>query len=226
MIRNVLGSIVVALVLMEATALAQQKAQWRDSFQPDKANLTSSGRSEYFVLEPGYRLRLGKGKNTLTVTVLDQTKVVDGVTTRIVEEREMDGEKLVEVSRNYFVIDKSNNDVYYFGEDVDIYKNGKVTSHEGTWLSGQNGARFGLLVPGKPRVGDKFYQEIAPKVAMDRAEIMTLAEQVRTPAGTFENCLRTKETSGIEKGAEAKWYAPGVGLIKDADFVLVGIDKR
>jgi hypothetical protein len=211
---------------MGAIALTQQKAQWRDSFQPDRANLTSSGRSAYFVLEPGYRLRLGKGKSTLTVTVLDETKVVDGVTTRIVEERETAGESLVEVSRNYFVIDKSNNDVYYFGEDVDIYRNGKVTSHEGSWLSGQNGARFGLLVPGKPRVGDKFYQEIAPKVAMDRAEIMTLTDQVKTPAGTFQNCLRTKETSGIERGAEAKWYAPGVGLIKDADFVLVGIDRR
>jgi hypothetical protein len=67
------------------------------------------------------------------------------------------------------------------GEDVDVYKNGKVASHEGAWLSGVKGAKFGLMMPGTPRAGHKFYQEKAPGVGMDRAEIISVDEKVTTP---------------------------------------------
>src|SRR4051794_17702434 len=83
---------------------------------PDRATLSSVGRNPYFVLEPGYVLHLKKkdGADTLTVSVLNETKVVDGVETRIVEERETDGGKLIEVSRNYFAVSKQTGDLYYF----------------------------------------------------------------------------------------------------------------
>src|SRR5262249_8703272 len=154
--------VVAAIVFWVAPGFSQNKQPWRDSFSPDKSALSDSGRGMYFILEPGYRLRFAYGKDTLTVTVLDETKVVDGVKTRVVEERETKDGQAIEVSRNYFAIDKSNGDVYYFGEDVDIYKNGKVANHEGAWLSGEKGAKFGLFIPGKPRVGDRYYQELAP----------------------------------------------------------------
>ena len=96
---------------------------------------------------------------------------------------------------------------------------------EVAWLSGVNGAKFGLLVPGAPRVGDRYYQESAPKVAMDRAEVLSVGAEVKVPAGVFKNCLHTKESSALESGSEDKFYAPGVGLIKDADFALVKIEK-
>ena len=157
--------------------------------------------------------------------MLNDTKVIDGVKTRVVEERETKNGQVIEVSRNYFAVDPSTGDAYYFGEDVDIFKNGKAASHEGTWHSGENGARFGLFIPGKPKVGDRYYQELAPKVAMDRAEILSITEKLTVPAGTFNNVVRTKESSAIEIGSEEKWYAPNVGIIKDADFVLIGIVK-
>ena len=191
----------------------------------DKAKLSNTGRGTYFILEPGYTLHFQSGKDTLVISVLEETKVVDGVTTRVVEERETEGGQLVEISRNYFAVDNATGDVYYFGEDVDDYKNGRVTGHEGAWLSGVNGARFGLLVPGAPTVGDRYYQESAPKVAMDRAEVVAVNAEVKVPAGVFRNCLHTKESSALESGSEDKFYAPGVGLIKDADFVLVKIEK-
>ncbi len=131
-------------------AEAPQKADFRTTFSVDKAKLSSTGRGAYFILEPGYTLHFQSGKDTLIITVLEETKVVDGVTTRVVEERETEGGKLAEISRNYFAVDNATGDVYYFGEDVDMYENGKVTSHEGAWLSGVNGAKFGLLVPGAP----------------------------------------------------------------------------
>jgi len=214
-----------ALVVMATGAMSQEKPGWRDSFPVNKANLADTGRSTYFILEPGYRLHFEHGRDTLTITVLDETKIVDGVNTRVVEEKETKKGQLAEVSRNYFAIDKTSNDVFYFGEDVDIYKNGRVTGHAGAWLAGVKGARFGLMMPGRPKVGNKYYQEVAPKVAMDRAEIISTTEEFKVPPGTFKNCLHTRESSGLESGSEDKWYAPNVGLIKDANFVLVQIEK-
>ena len=198
---------------------------WRDTFPVDKANLADTGKNPYFNLEPGSRLTLVDGKDTLTITVLGETKVVDGVKTRVVEERETKNEKLIEVSRNYFAIDKTTGDVYYFGEDVDTYTDGKVTGHGGAWLAGVDGARFGLMIPGKPKVGDKYYQEVAPKVAMDRAEVVSVTDEVKVPAGDFKNSLRTRETSALEPGSEDKLYAAGVGLLKDGSFVLAKVEN-
>jgi hypothetical protein len=220
---------IIALVVFAAIALvaAQPAARqdFRSRFDVDTASLAGRGQSTYFILEPGYRLHFRHGGNTLIVSVLDDTKVVDGVTTRVVEERETEGGELAEVSRNYFAIDRTTGDVYYFGEDVDEYKNGKITGHEGAWLSGVNGARFGLMMPGTPKVGDRYYTEYAPKVAMDRVEILSVTAEMKVAAGAYRNCLRTRESSAIERGSEDKWYAPGVGLIKDADFELVKIEK-
>jgi hypothetical protein len=204
----------------------QAQSKFRDIFKVDKAALVDKGSNTYMILEPGYKLTLADGQDTLTITVLDETKRVDGVQTRILEERETKGGKLEEVSRNYFAFDKATSDIYYFGEDVDMYDaSGKVKNHEGSWLSGANGARFGLIMPGKPRVGDRYQQEVAPGVALDRAEVVSLTETVKVPAETFKNCLKTRESSGLEKGVETKLYAPGVGLLKDGGFELAKIEK-
>jgi len=205
--------------------VGKKSSEFVSTFSVDKANLVSTGNNPYFVLEPGRRLYYKGGGATLRVTVLHRTKLVDGVETRVVEEREEKDGQPTEISRNYFAIDRTTNAVYYFGEDVNIYKNGKIVDHEGSWLSGVVGAKFGLMMPGQPKVGDKFQQEIAPDTAMDRCEITSVSEQVATPAGTFQNCVRTKDTSSLEPGAGQKTYAPGVGLVKDDEFVLVRIAK-
>ena len=216
----VLGSVVVVLA-----AQPERKSQFTSVFAVNKANFVSVGRNPYFILEPGYRLHFKADDATLTVTVLDKTKVVDGVETRVVEERETEGGQLVEVSRNYFAFDKTTNAVYYFGEDVDMYKGGKVVGHGGAWLSGVDGAGFGMMMPGAPKVGDKFYQELAPKVAMDRCEVVGLRTKIKTPAGEFTDCPRTKETSPLERGASVKVYAPGVGMVRDDEFLLEKVER-
>src|SRR6266850_449214 len=45
--------------------------------------------------------------------------------------------------------------------------------------------------------------------------IIATGETVTTPAGTFKDCVKTKEWSLLEQGHENKWYAPGVGCIKE-----------
>lgn len=195
---------------------------WQQEFGIDKCKLSTTGRNQYFILEPGFQLVLEGGDTRLQVTVLNETRVVAGVTTRVVEEREWKGGQLYEVSRNFFAICEQTKDVFYFGEDVDYYKDGKVVKHEGAWLAGVNGTKPGLIMPGNPKVGMRYYQEIAPGVAMDRAEIVSLNEKCATPAGTFTNCLKVKETSAIEFFArEYKYHAPGIGLVQDEDLKLV-----
>jgi hypothetical protein len=205
-----------------ASAQAPAKGAWADTFAVNKKDFVSVGSNDYFRLEPGYVLTLEKGQVRLVITVLDETRLVDGVETRVVEERESKGGRLIEVSRNYFAFNTADRGVYYFGEEVDIFKNDKVVGHEGAWESGANGARFGLMVPGRPVVGARFYQEVAPGVAMDRAEVVALDASIKTPAGEFKGCLKFIETTPLELFArESKIYAPGIGLVKDGSLLLV-----
>jgi hypothetical protein len=213
-----------ALLLLAATQVHAMGSTppWQEEFGIEKCSLQTTGRNEYFILEPGYQLVLEGGEERLEITVLHETKVVNGVNTRVVEERESKKGQLAEVSRNYFAICEQTKDVFYFGEDVDIYEHGKVVKHEGAWLAGVNGNRSGLIMPGAPKVGMRYYQEIAPGIAMDRAEIVSLNDLCKTPAGTFPRCMKVKETSALEFFAsEYKYHAPGIGLVRDEDLVLV-----
>jgi hypothetical protein len=223
-VSAMLWALVSALASAANETEKQEDSQtWQTVFDVNKADLADSGRNEYFILEPGYRLYYTHDKENLTITVLNETKIVDGVKTRVVEERETKNGQLTEVSRNYYAIDTKSKAVYYFGEDVNTYKDGKVVGHEGAWLAGANN-KFGLMMPGKPKAGDKFYQEIAPDVAMDRSEILSITEEMTTPAGTYKNCLHVKDGSKLESGTSDKWYAPGIGLIKDASLLLVKVE--
>ena len=192
----------------------------------ENCNFASTGKNEYFILEPGYQVILegeeDGEKLQLVMTVLNETKVVNGIKTRIVEEKETEGSNLIEVSRNYFAMCQPTNNTIYFGEDVDMYEDGKVVSNEGAWLAGQNGAKAGMIMPGKVEVGLKYYQEISPGVAEDRAEIVNVNDTLVTPAGTFSQVLKTEETNPLKPGEkELKFYAPGIGLIQDEALKLV-----
>jgi hypothetical protein len=208
--------------ILAPEALAQET--WRRAFDVEKGNLANVGRSPFFVLVPGFQIHLADDDEMVVITVMDETEVVDGVETRVVEEREMKGEEVVEVSRNFFAIDKPTGDVYYFGEDVNDYADGKVVGHGGAWRSGLAGAKFGLIMPGKPRVNDKYYQEIAPRKAMDRAEVVELDAELETPFKTFTKVLRTRETTPLNPlEVSEKWYAEGIGMIGDEDLRLVKV---
>ncbi len=221
------GGLLAVWLVAPAVARDEPKpaATWTETLMPTDEKFLSTGRNEYFILEPGYQLTLegkeGSKKVELVVTVLNETKVVDGVETRILEERETADGNLVEVSRNFFAVGEKTRNVYYFGEEVDIYKKGKVVAHEGAWLSGVKGAKYGILVPGQIKVGDRYYSEKAPKVAMDRQENVSTDAVLETPAGKFEHCFKVKETTPLESGTEYKLYAPGIGLVQDGSLKLV-----
>jgi len=138
----------ILLFIMAATLAAAAEKPFTGKFAVAPGEWSSTCSNAYFILEPGRTLVLeGKegGKHTvLTVTVLDETVKVAGVETRVVEERETVNGQLVELSRNYFAASTKTKDIYYFGEDVDMYRNGKLTGHAGSWRAGEKGATFGF----------------------------------------------------------------------------------
>ncbi|MGH7242063.1 MAG: hypothetical protein ACREJD_01430 [Phycisphaerales bacterium] len=194
---------------------------YRSAFMIDKSKLQSTGSNLFFPLQPGTVSTFRDGDESLTITVLEETRTVDGVVTRVVEEREENSGGVKEVSRNFFACDPESGDVYYFGEEVDLYRNGQGVGHVGAWKSGENGARFGLMMPGVLSLGDRFYQERAPGIAMDRCEVVGVSQQILTPVGKFNNAVKLFETTPLEQGSGSKIYAPGIGLVKDGRMEIV-----
>lgn len=216
----------VGLVLDEEFGLASSAGAPTFEESVDACTFASTGRNPYFILEPGYRLvfeGIDDGEPIRIVkTVTTDTKVVDGVTTRVLVEEEYEDGELIERSWNWFAYCEETGSVFYFGEDVDIYEDGTLESHEGAWEAGVDGAEAGVIMPGSPTVGMKHFQEQAPGVALDYAEILAMDETVVTPAGTFTNAMKVKETTSLEPDdISYKWYAADVGLLVDGQARLV-----
>lgn len=88
---------------------------------------------------------------------------------------------------------------------------------------------------GDPRVGDVYRQEYYAGEAEDMAEVLSLTASASVPYGSWEgNALQTKEWSPLEPlVTENKYYAPEVGLIREAtvkgspaELVLVSITHQ
>lgn len=200
---------------------AKEGKKWTQSFGEEHCTFSSIGANRFFILEPGYQLVLQSDEEKVAITVLNETKMVGNVETRIVEEREELNGQLKEVSRNFYAICKEHGDVFYFGEEVDDYKDGKIVGHSGAWRADEKNSKAGIMMPGTTLLGARHYQEIAPN-AMDRAEIVSDDVTMKTPAGKFENCLKIEETTALDPAEKCyKTYAPGVGLIQDEDLLLV-----
>jgi hypothetical protein len=212
-------------VCMAQKPAKKESPAWTKSFDLQDCNFSATGKTKYFILEPGYQLIFqgidGKDTVKLVIEVLNETQKIGDIETRIVEEKETVNGKIIEVSHNFYAICTQTNSIFYFGEDVDIYKEEKIIDHSGSWKADTGDAKAGLMMPGIVLLGAKYYQEIAPGIAMDRAEIISDIETIQTPAGNFENCLKTEETTPVEsKNKEYKLYAPGIGLIKDGELLL------
>jgi hypothetical protein len=77
-------------------------------------------------------------------------------------------------------------------------------------------------MPGTVLLGSRYYQELAPGVAMDRAEIISNQEKLETPAGNFTGVVKIRETTLLEpKDISYKLYAPTIGLVQDDKLLLI-----
>jgi hypothetical protein len=234
--------IAAASILLAGIAVAASEPAFTDDFDLENCRFASEGGNPYFILKPGrqayfsnYRcVQSGECEELeeLWITVRGTRDISlwdDGkkrvIQTRVVEEKETADGELVEISRNFFASCLPNRDVYYFGEDVDIYEDGEIVSHDGAWRAGRHGAEPGIIMPESAFIiGQRYFQELAPDVALDRAEHVAIDLEVEVPAGVFEDCVNVIETTPLEPGSESsKTYCPGVGLVADGELELVSV---
>lgn len=133
------------------------------------------------------------------------------------EDRIFVGGVLEEVALDYFAQDDGGT-IYYLGEDVDEFdEKGKLAKHnppDDAWLTGKDTPAPGVIMPAHPKVGDTFRSEDVSAAIAETDEVVSLDESTTVPAGTFEHCLKMKETLA-DGSVEFKLYAPGVGVVRE-----------
>jgi len=222
-------SLAIGLALLLASPFTASAIVQPQSVNPDDFSVPLVIDNHYFPLVPG-TLLVYEGERDGVPThsefcVTRQTKVIEGVETRVVHdqafEKDVLSEKyvLVEDMFDWHAQDNSGT-VWYFGEDTkELDADGNIVSTEGSWEAGVDGAKAGFIMLADPQVGVRYYQEFSRNVAEDQAKVLGLDETVALNVNgkdvTYENVLLTQETSRLDSGVlEYKYYARGVGLIR------------
>jgi hypothetical protein len=243
-LRNIVNISLLAVVL-SAAACATQSASQGDSHgdkngseraqaEPltgsakefDRANFHDSTTidNKWFPLEPGaYSVFEGSAiddgervTRRVVTTVTDLTKVIDGVNTMVVWERDYtDGEE-VEAELAFFAQDDEGN-VWHMGEYPEEYENGEFDKAPG-WLAGLQGASAGIAMMAEPRTGTPSYaQGYAPPPInwVDRGRVYKVGQKTCVPVDCYRDVLVIEEFERNKPGAfQLKYYAPGVGDVR------------
>jgi hypothetical protein len=231
--RSTIAALAVALVVGGCTA-SEQNAQPEATPPIPTFQETSSGYSvdidpqgfvkiidnPYMPLTPGSTWRLegksGDGREVDTITVLDDTREVMGVTTTIVKDVvKLRGQGMLEKTWDWFAQDLRGN-VWYFGEDTAEYENGKIVSRAGAWEAGVDGALPGIVMPADPVPNDATRQEFYGGEAEDLGWVVQTRLSREVPAGSYDDVIRVLEWSPLEpRIVVEKLYAPGVGILSE-----------
>jgi hypothetical protein len=174
----------------------------------------------WFPLRPGttyvYKgVRDGQPSREL-FTVTHSTKMIQGVRCTVVKDRLYVRGRLRERTTDWYAQDRRGT-VWYFGEQTaELDAGGRVTSTEGTWQSGVDGAKAGIYMPARPRVGQSFRQELYAGHAEDHFRVLSLNASVSVPYISSRHALLTKEWTPLEPGViDHKLYVRGVGTVKE-----------
>lgn len=209
----ILGAALVAVTGTAAGAAGTRAA-------PGPAAFVREVDNPWFPLRPGtvsvYR-GVKDGEPTRDVVrVATGTRMIDGVRCIGVSDRLYSAGRLSERTTDWYSQDRDGT-VWYFGEDTaELDRSGKVTSREGSWLAGVDGARAGIFMPARPMVGQAFRQEFLKGHAEDHFRVLSLHASAHVPAVTNERALLTKEWTPLEPGVvDHKLYVRGVGLVDE-----------
>jgi hypothetical protein len=165
------------------------------------------------AFEEGERSR---STRRVVATVTDVGKVIDGVRTLVVLEKDYTAGQLGEAEIAFFAQDNAGN-VWLLGEYPEEYVNGKLDEIP-TWIAGQKGARAGIAMLANPTPGSPDYaQGFAPPPVefSDRARVYKTGQRTCTPVDCYRNVLVTEEFAPGEPGSfQLKYYAAGVGNVR------------
>ena len=187
----------------------------------DPADFTLDIDNPYLPLRVGSRWVYRETDTTgarekVVVTVTRKTKLIaNGIRARVVRDTVTEDGEPVEITDDWFAQDKDGN-VWYLGEDVRNYEDGKLADRAGSFEAGVDGAQAGIAMPADPRPGLAYRQEYLKGVAEDAAQIVAVGDdRVEVPFGFYtKDVLLTRDLVPTEpKAEELKFYAPGVGQL-------------
>ena len=222
--KVIIGLVILVLVGVGAVVFYkyQQSAnnnQITGNYNPqiNPSDFTTKITNPYFSLPVGkkmvYESETAEGSERVEIEIEGGTRKVMGVETIIYRDREyLDGE-LVEDTKDYLAQDRAGN-VWYFGEDVDSYEDGKLKDHQGAWLAGVDGAKPGIWIKADHVVGDSYRQEFYKGEAEDIRDVVALNQTVTTNRATYNNCVKFYEWTPLDtKSREHKYYCSEVGTL-------------
>jgi hypothetical protein len=193
----------------------------------DRKKFTRSTRidNQWTPLRPGMqftfegRANRGHGRlpHRVVFTVTDLTKVIDGVRTVVLWDRDFNAGQIVETELAFFAQDDHGN-VWLLGEYPEEWEDGAFSGAPDVWFSGVAKAKAGIMMRADPQLGTSSYlQGFAPEIEFsDRARVHQTGQRTCVPLGCYDNVLVTDEWNPLEKGDahQRKFYAPGVGNIR------------
>jgi hypothetical protein len=159
----------------------------------------------------------GSHEHSVTFTVTDLVKHVDGTETVVALDQDYLEGQLQEQELAFFAQDKAGN-VWNFGEYPEEYDNGKLTGAPSTWIRGAGGAYGGMHVLSQPRIGMQYREGLVPAIQFDDvSKVTSVSQRTCVKAGCY-NSVVVDETSPNDptSGHQIKYYAPGTGLVKVA----------
>jgi hypothetical protein len=166
----------------------------------------------YFPLPVGRTLLyrgVESGKEEVDrVHVTRRTRMIAGITATVVSDNVYEPpQKLAEKTFDYYAQDDAGN-VWYMGEDTKELPAGGKVDRSGSWLTGKDGAKPGLIMEADPRVPDAYRQECRSGEAEDLAWVVG--------RGGPKHLLRTLEFSPLEPAVvDRKVYRPRIGVVSE-----------
>jgi hypothetical protein len=201
------------------TAATAGLPQGSEPVELDPAEFTTEIDNPYWPMKVGskwvYSETDSEGtEQKVVVTVTDKTKkIANGVEARVVHDVVSEDGEPTEVTDDWYAQDAEGN-VWYLGEDTAEYENGKITTREGSFEAGVDGAQAGVILPADPQPGQTYRQEYLKGEAEDEGAVVKLDAQAEVPFGHFDPALMTQDTNPLEpKVLEFKFYAEGVGPV-------------
>ena len=203
----------------DAQAPATDLPQGSEHVELDPAEFTIEIDNPYWPMAVGNRWVFSETDTTGTrekvvVEVVDETKMIaNGVEARVVRDTATEDGVPVEITDDWFAQDSDGN-IWYLGEYVTNFEDGKPVDHEGSFETGVDGAEAGVVMPANPQAGMEYRQEYYAGEAEDQGAVVTVGEeQVQVPFGFYDtDVLMTRDLNPNEpKTQELKFYAPDIG---------------
>jgi hypothetical protein len=189
----------------------------------DPARFTADVDHPYFPLRPGTRWtyrEIDEEGNALDVVVVATSRtrrIANGIDARVVRDTVRENGQIIEDTFDWYAQDVDGN-VWYLGEDTAEFEDGEITSRDGSFEAGVDGAEPGIIMPAEPAAGQRYRQEFLEGEAEDEGAVLSADELVEAPVGRYDHAVLTRDTNRLEpEVSEYKLYVRDVGLVLTLD---------